>query len=130
MNRNEPRARFTIAHEFGHLWLGHKKTRHRNVSGREIEKIAPTIKQDEFQADRFAGAFLAPARLANHRLTVAQLAQRFILSPKSAEIRKEELERLHRREHRIIRPLPEGFAKFLRTLGDREGRKLPSLSRV
>src|SRR5262245_12332862 len=40
MNRNDPRARFTIAHELGHMWLKHPKARHRNVSGRAIEKIA------------------------------------------------------------------------------------------
>jgi Zn-dependent peptidase ImmA (M78 family) len=127
MNRNEPRARFTIAHELGHMWLGHKRTRHRNVSGREIEKIAPTIRRDEYQASRFAGAFLAPAHLANGHMTANQLAQRFILSSKSAEIRKGELERLHRREHGVVRPLPEEFAEFLRALGKKEGRNLPSL---
>jgi Zn-dependent peptidase ImmA (M78 family) len=67
MNGNDPRSRFTIAHEFGHMWLGHKRTRHRNISDREIEKIAPTIRRDEYQADRFAGSFLAPAYLADHR---------------------------------------------------------------
>jgi Zn-dependent peptidase ImmA (M78 family) len=127
MNGNNPRARFTIAHELGHMWLRHKRTRHRNISGREIEKIVPTIKRDEYEADRFAGSFLAPAHLADHRLTASQIAQRFIMSLKSAEIRKEELERQHRREQGIVRPLPEAFADFLRALGHRQGRTLPSL---
>jgi Zn-dependent peptidase ImmA (M78 family) len=128
MNRNNPRARFTIAHELGHMWLGHKRTRHRNISGREIEKIAPTIRRDEYQADRFAGSFLAPAHLADHSMTVSDLARHFTLSIQSAAIRKEELERLHRREHGVVRPLPDAFADFLRKLGEREGRKLPSLN--
>src|SRR5215471_19839919 len=54
MNRGEARARFTIAHELGHMALGHTNARNRNVSGRAIEKIAPTIKRDEAQANAFA----------------------------------------------------------------------------
>src|SRR4051794_32368369 len=48
------RPRFTIAHELGHIWRGHKNARHRNVSRRPIEKIAPTIRRDEREANGFA----------------------------------------------------------------------------
>src|SRR5205085_1679904 len=123
-----PRARFTIAHELGHMCLGHKKTRHRNISSRVIEKIAPTIKRDEYQADRFAGAFLAPAPRASHNMPTAEISRRFMMSNQAAKIRKEELERLHRQEHGIIRPLPEEFAKWFRGVGERHRRMLPSLT--
>ena len=65
------RARFTIAHEFGHVFLGHKRTRHRNVSGRPIERMAAPIIRDERDADRFAGAFLAPAHLIENPLLLS-----------------------------------------------------------
>lgn len=114
-NPERSRARFTIAHELGHVVFGHKKTRHRNISGRSIEKIAPSIIRDESDADRFAAAFLAPLYLAGNPLLMhaSQLADRFGLSKKMAAIRLEELQRLHRRAHNIPRPLPKGIVAFL-----------------
>src|SRR5262249_39776575 len=87
MNRGEPRAGLTIAHDLGQMALGHKRTRHRNVSGGRIEKIASTIKRDEAQADKFGGAFLAPAHLVDEPLTTPaqQIADRFGLSRSAAE---------------------------------------------
>jgi hypothetical protein len=58
------RARFTLAHEFGHVWLKHKGIRHRGEAGALQERLVKQIKQDEREAYRFAGAFLAPAYLA------------------------------------------------------------------
>jgi Zn-dependent peptidase ImmA (M78 family) len=61
-NIKRQRARFTIAHEIGHIALGHSELRHRgkianvHASGR--------IWHDERVAQRFAAAFLAPAHLA------------------------------------------------------------------
>jgi Zn-dependent peptidase ImmA (M78 family) len=114
-NPGRQRARFTIAHELGHVVLGHKKTRHRNLSGRPIEKIAPTIIRDEHEADKFAAAFLSPLYLAGNPLLAhaGHLAERFGLSKRAAEIRLEELQRLYRRAHNLPRPLPKSIINFL-----------------
>jgi Zn-dependent peptidase ImmA (M78 family) len=112
---DRPRARFTIAHELGHLFLKHKRTRHRNISGRPIEKIAPSIVRDERDADRFAAAFLAPALLIENPLlvTTRELSDRFGLSLQSSEIRLETLQRLYRRAHGIPRPIPQSIYELL-----------------
>lgn len=109
------RARFTIAHELGHVVLQHKQTRHRNVSGRQIEKIAPSIIRDESDADKFAAAFLAPFYLSENPLLVhaSDIANRFGLSRQAAEIRLEQLQRLYRRANKIPRPLPKSIVDFL-----------------
>jgi len=58
------RARFTLAHEFGHIWLKHSGVRHRGEASALQERLVKQIKQEEREAYRFAGAFLAPAYLA------------------------------------------------------------------
>jgi hypothetical protein len=128
MNRGDPHTRFTIAHELGHIALGHKNTRHRNVSGRVIEKIAPSIKRDEAQANMFAGAFLVPSHLVEAPLEASneELVARFGLSASAAEVRKPELERIYRRKHGIKRPLPPSITELLRD-AKRKGRNVGSL---
>jgi Zn-dependent peptidase ImmA (M78 family) len=123
-----PRARFTIAHEFGHLFLGHKKTRHRNVSGRRIEQIAVPIIRDERDADRFAAAFLAPAHLVENALLLSarDVAEKFGLGSTASTIRLEVLQRLYRRAHNIPRPIPESVYKFLVDAAKR-GAKITSI---
>jgi Zn-dependent peptidase ImmA (M78 family) len=59
------RARYTIAHEIGHIALGHTGVRYRGDSGALGEKNVRDIRREEFEANRFAAAFLAPAHLAN-----------------------------------------------------------------
>lgn len=58
------RARFTLAHEVGHIWLKHSGIRHRGAAGALQERLVKQIRQEEREAYRFAGAFLAPAYLA------------------------------------------------------------------
>jgi uncharacterized protein DUF955 len=122
------RARFTIAHEFGHVFLGHKRTRHRNVSSRRIEKIAAPIARDEHDADRFAAAFLAPAHLVENPLlhSARDLAEKFDLSLTASTIRLDALQRMHRRAHGIPRPIPESIYKFL-TDAAKSGARVTSL---
>ncbi|WP_422389124.1 ImmA/IrrE family metallo-endopeptidase [Bradyrhizobium septentrionale] len=122
------RARFTIAHEFGHVFLGHKKTRHRNISGRKIEKIAAPIVRDERDADRFAAAFLAPSYLVENPLLVSDrdMADKFDISQTASSIRLDVLQRIYRRTHGIPRPIPESIYEFL-TDAAKRGAKVTSL---
>jgi Zn-dependent peptidase ImmA (M78 family) len=121
MNRGDPRAQMTLAEEIGHIALGHKGVRHRttdeSVTGRpDPEKIDKTIRREEAHARRFAAAFLAPRAFVDdpREMSAEELASRFNLSLTAAKIRKEELERLFRREHNIKRPLPQGVFHFLK----------------
>jgi Zn-dependent peptidase ImmA (M78 family) len=57
------RARFTIAHEIGHVALGHEGIRFRGTSGEPAKALVSKIRQQERDAERFAAAFLAPAHL-------------------------------------------------------------------
>jgi Zn-dependent peptidase ImmA (M78 family) len=58
------RARFTIAHEIGHIALGHKGIRFRGDSSERGKRLVGQIRQQERDAERFAAAFLAPDHLA------------------------------------------------------------------
>lgn len=123
INRGDPRARYTIAHELGHMWLQHPKLRHRNVSNRPIEKLS-TFRRDEAQANRFAAAFLVPQHLVEDPLnaTSEQIADKFQVSLECASIRKPELEREYRRQHKMRRPLPDEVVEILKE-AERRGYK-------
>jgi Zn-dependent peptidase ImmA (M78 family) len=58
------RARFTIAHEIGHVALGHRHVRHRGMTTALAEGMVRSIRNEEYEANKFAAAFLAPAYLA------------------------------------------------------------------
>lgn len=58
------RARYTIAHEIGHIALSHDGIRYRGKSGSLAEEHVRKIQRQEREADKFAAAFLAPAHLA------------------------------------------------------------------
>jgi hypothetical protein len=57
------RARFTIAHEIGHIALGHDGTLHRGATSGLAKKLGREAAQNEREADRFAAAFLVPEHL-------------------------------------------------------------------
>jgi len=133
MNRGEPRAVMTIAEEVGHIALGHRGVRHRTTNDGsdprpDPEKIDPKIRREEAHARRFAAAFLAPRDLAGGAAEISAdtLARKFNLSAQAAAIRKNELDRLHRRKHRIKRRLPPGVEKFLRD-AKAKGHRITSL---
>lgn len=67
----EPRRRFVIAHELGHLEL--HKERHNQIEACEAEKIREVYDQGtEREANSFASEFLMPRRLWNPRVDVAR----------------------------------------------------------
>lgn len=62
--KRRQRARFTLAEETGHIWLKHGGVRYRGNSGALQERLVKQIRQEEREARRFAGTFLAPSYLA------------------------------------------------------------------
>jgi IrrE N-terminal-like domain len=86
---NEPRARFTIMHEFGHLILGHQRTINRDSSS----TVQKTIEDSEWQADQFAAEFLMPYEvIKSHSLkTEEQIQTYFNVSPPAAYLRIKQL---------------------------------------
>jgi hypothetical protein len=122
------RARFTVAHEVGHIILGHERIRHRNISERKIERIVIQTRIDETEANRFASALLMPRHLVDltSNPTIQELARKFQVSEAAAKIRLEELLRLRRREQRNKRPSPDVVRQFLLEAKSR-GMKIVSL---
>ncbi|MBX9778686.1 MAG: ImmA/IrrE family metallo-endopeptidase [Xanthobacteraceae bacterium] len=57
-------ARFTIAHEIGHVALKHEGLHFRGKSSDAAKRIPSKVRWHERDAERFAAAFLAPAHLA------------------------------------------------------------------
>lgn len=86
---NEPRARFTIMHEFGHLILGHQRTVNRENS----TAIQKTIEDSEWQADQFAAEFLMPYEviMSNSLKTEDQIQTYFNVSSSAAYLRIKQL---------------------------------------
>jgi len=58
------RARYTIAHEIGHVALGHDGRHYRGDINETAKKLEGQVQKNEREAERFAAAFLAPAHLA------------------------------------------------------------------
>lgn len=81
--RRESRAMFTVAHELGHLALGHRRTFNRDTSGCKV------YEDSEWQANTFAAEFLMPLDLIRkHRgFTAEQLVRLFGVSQQAAETR-------------------------------------------
>ena len=75
------RPQFTLAHELGHLLLH---------CGKPFEMARGTVKSyadPEWQANYFAGAFLAPASEVKKCRSVGEIAARFAISGAAAEVR-------------------------------------------
>jgi len=122
------RARFTLAHEFGHVLQPVVGQRFRGTSGQLAEKYVSGIRLDEIEANRFAAAFLIPNHLAPTIISVEDLSDLFDVNITVARARKVQLERLQRRANNEMRPLPDGVVEFLRQ-GRRRGYAVPSLDR-
>lgn len=82
--RNEPRALFTVAHEFGHLALAHRR-----VFNRENGLPFKLFEDSEWQANTFAAEFLMPLHLIKkHGIKTAdQIVTTFGVSQQAAETR-------------------------------------------
>jgi IrrE N-terminal-like domain len=113
LERDEPRARFTVAHELAHFVLQHPEVRFRGTQLRAYETAKRRIRIDETEANQFAAFFLAPDNLIRETDTVADLVARFGLSLRAAEIRKAEIDADARRRRGELRPLPGKVIDFL-----------------
>lgn len=115
LKRNEPRARFTCAHEIGHWILDHEGRRFRRPQRQRkaYERSTPQIRRDEREAEKFAAFFLAPDHLADTFSSIRDLRSRFGLSRRAAEIRKTELDADARRKKGELKPLPNSIIDFL-----------------
>ena len=108
------RCRFTIAHELGHILLGHP-TRD-GYHARTIDKDRPEI---EREADIFASRLLAPACVlwGLNLHTAEEIAKVCNISISAAIIRAERMDVLYKRNKFLISPLErkvyEQFSGFI-----------------
>lgn len=81
---DEPRARFTVIHELGHILLAHTRTFHRDNGG-----VIAAFEDSEWQANQFAAEFLMPLdHMAQERITqVDHLIFAYQVSAPAAERR-------------------------------------------
>lgn len=97
VTRDDPRSRFTLAHEIGHAVMHHAELRALNESLVRAAALLrapapPPYKDCERQADKFAAFLLAPTRglhelNARGGLTASGIAAAFGLSLEAATIR-------------------------------------------
>ncbi|HFF2591154.1 ImmA/IrrE family metallo-endopeptidase [Acinetobacter baumannii] len=80
------RARFTIAHELGHLFLHEGITLNRQVKIKDHK----VYEDSEWQADTFASELLMPSLIC-HGLTIEEIQKKFIVSYAAAQIKFEKL---------------------------------------
>lgn len=112
-----PVRRYTIAHEIGHIYMGH--TMHNDKYGRSFGVLRTPKTPEEYQAERFAIDILAPACVLRglNLHTVEEIARVCNISVQSAAFRAERMEILYRRNKFLIHPLErkvfEQFASFL-----------------
>ena len=108
------RQRFTVAHEIGHLALGHVGQGRVTTINRE-----PNLKdsQEETQANQFAARLLAPACVL-HELgaTTPEAIQRVCgLSRQAAEFRARRMQELERRNRYYTSPLERQVVEQFRS---------------
>lgn len=80
------RARFTLAHEFGHLLLHHGL----NPEFARTKGDHQSFEDSEWQANYFAGSFLMP-RDGCRGLMPTEIARKYLVSDIAAEIRKKNI---------------------------------------
>lgn len=89
--RGEGRALMTVAHEVGHALLGHQGNLNRAPTGSRAERGSARLRSMEYQARRYAAAFLIPDTPAVRRLDATALSERYRVSMSAAIVRHSEL---------------------------------------
>jgi Zn-dependent peptidase ImmA (M78 family) len=102
------RCRFTIAHELGHIFLGHELRK--GYYARTFNTSRPAIEQ---QADSFAARLLAPACVlwALNAHTAAEISSLCDISNYAAQIRAERMTVLYSRNKFLTSPLEKAVYK-------------------
>lgn len=90
-NSGDGRALMTVAHEVAHALLGHEGTLHRAPRGNRAERLSPRIRAMEYQARRYAAAFLIPDIEAVRHMTAGEMSEQYGVSMSAAMVRKSEL---------------------------------------
>lgn len=97
------RKRFTVAHELGHIFLGHPL-----IAGYRYTRIsAPNLPPTETEANIFASRLLCPACVlwGLHLRTAAEIADCCEISIEAASIRAERMSELYKRKKFLTNPL-------------------------
>ena len=86
----QARARFTLAHELGHLMLHqeHVLRRMTTPSGQKVK----VFYDPEWQADAYASAVLMPRQSVSH-LTIDEIVSKFRVSRRAAEVRMDKIQK-------------------------------------
>jgi Zn-dependent peptidase ImmA (M78 family) len=100
LRRGDPRARWTLAHELGHILLQHPKRLPRQ---RLAESVRSSNQLYEKEANLFACGVLAPYDQANKCQTPAEIASTFQISFEAALIRWKELRQEELRKRAALR---------------------------
>ncbi|UDL91009.1 ImmA/IrrE family metallo-endopeptidase [Mesorhizobium sp. PAMC28654] len=108
----QTRARFTIAHELGHYFLGHEGQRRRNPN----KDVYVTFRErsEESEANIFASYFLVPTKLAWDMKNPEEISNRFQVSLQAADIAFERVQTARRKAKGEKRRLPGAVIDFLK----------------
>lgn len=87
--QDDPRSRFTAAHEIGHLMLHQGLATLKRMPEKSVAKYQAN--SAEWQANRFAAAFLAPESLMRSFDSPDEVAEMMKISMRMAQIRMTEL---------------------------------------
>jgi len=113
------RIRFTVAHEIGHIFLGHE------LIGQHRRTFNPNKPQIETQADIFASRLLAPACVlwGLGVTTAEEIMQLCGISYQAAEIRADRMRELYQRNKFLISPLErQVFEQFKDFINERRNK--------
>lgn len=115
-------CRFTVAHELGHIFLGHPLT----MNGSFYRKFNITKPEIEQAADIFASRLLAPACVlwGLNLHTAEEIAEVCNISLPAAKIRAERMELLYKRNKFLISPLEkqvfDNFSDYITKFNNRK----------
>jgi Zn-dependent peptidase ImmA (M78 family) len=114
MNRGDPRARMTVAHELSHYVLGHEGILNRKPGISTSDIRIASVRHEESEARRMASIILAPEHLVPDPTTAEEIASKFGLSTEASIYRYDEVSGIRRRRRGDQRPLPQSIIDYLR----------------